>query len=366
MALHSKLPISAAKSKPLPINAEKKELLKKKAQVGAKHNASKDPTDREALGKLFFKLEKEIQRLEDEETEKENNAKKQLIQDKIFSECSDFLKSIKKSQTLYRGVNRKAPIAFKSTSRDKRRPRDSYPSDQKNIDELLQLANIKALRSNSIFCSGDFSQASKYGLEYAIFPINGFSFSWSEKYNDLTTDLFSHSGSGATLKDKPLPILASISKEAHQFVYFDNIAEVSNDVKDLNLDKNQLKLLFRVYLLARKIARTWGSIRTTVDNPAVKKLIQDVMSDKKVLKGVAKLSNKNKASFLKDMLTYYKSKPNTNVARTELEFTDTNMSAALSSDHEILIHGSYYALQYKFWEDLITNLSNKKRVNYGN
>ncbi len=110
----------------------------------------------------------------------------------IKNKCSEFLPIYKKYGPLYRG------IPYFSTNFDIfiaetpiNRIALSMPKTiQKIIDSKLEESGFTALRSNSIFCSGSNSFASLYGKlsngkNYIIFPLNGFSFTYSEKIYDL-------------------------------------------------------------------------------------------------------------------------------------------------------------------------------------
>lgn len=55
---------------------------------------------------------------------------------------------------------------------------------QIEFDAHLKKLGFKALRSNSIFCSGNLAEAATYGKLFAIFPHNGFDFTWSPEIED--------------------------------------------------------------------------------------------------------------------------------------------------------------------------------------
>jgi hypothetical protein len=61
-----------------------------------------------------------------------------------------------------------------------RTPAYPYP----NAEAKLKEAGFEALRSNSLFCTGDIRRAEDYGEPYVIFPKNGFKFTWSWKNVD--------------------------------------------------------------------------------------------------------------------------------------------------------------------------------------
>lgn len=104
----------------------------------------------------------------------------------ILDNCRDALAIMKQTKkTLYRGMSGRRLIAFTAIPRSDRQPTTSDPKVQEMMDDILRAGGINALRSNSIFCSGDIQQAKVYGHVYVVFPYDGFEFSWSEVVHDL-------------------------------------------------------------------------------------------------------------------------------------------------------------------------------------
>lgn len=119
------------------------------------------------------------------------------IAKKIKLNCSKFLNQRSdKAPILYRGYSRiryqdkTAPKLFVERSRDNRLPTGSAYNDpsefkkysqytQLSCDLCLQINGFTALRSNSTFCNSDLNKASSWGRPYVIFPINGFTFGYS-------------------------------------------------------------------------------------------------------------------------------------------------------------------------------------------
>lgn len=104
----------------------------------------------------------------------------------IETNCGQYLKEVKETKKfLYRGTTdfNDRTIYFMGNPRKNRRSRDTGENVQDAVDILMKLSGMSALRSNSIFCTSDYSTAHVYGDGYIIFPIDGFSFSWS-KAND--------------------------------------------------------------------------------------------------------------------------------------------------------------------------------------
>jgi hypothetical protein len=111
----------------------------------------------------------------------------------IHKHCSDALTAMKSTgKFLYHGSDNhdmghnKAIVGHTNVDRQ---PKDIDIFAQKVIDSKLAAAGFKALRANSIFCTGSESQAHTYGSLFYIFPINGFNFTWSPLTHDLLLDI---------------------------------------------------------------------------------------------------------------------------------------------------------------------------------
>ncbi len=116
---------------------------------------------------------------------KKLNIKFEHVINVIKTQCSEFLPIYKKCGPLYRGISTKIPEIFMAATPINRKPTDTHQSDQDKFDNLLYKSGFTALRRNSIFCSGDEYFARAYGNVYLIFPLNGFSFTWSLYIQDF-------------------------------------------------------------------------------------------------------------------------------------------------------------------------------------
>lgn len=168
------------------------------------------------LKKKIADYEKEIKRLIDAqnkarwgkgEAEDEKERLKGIDEQtlKYFSyiekHCSQFLKEARSvRKLLYRGQDDSGQPIFVGRPRDNREPKDSSAEAQRTLDGYFKLLGFKALRSNSIFTSADYNFADGYGDVYAIFPKNGFSFTWSTKHADVVLHSASNVG-GAEASD---------------------------------------------------------------------------------------------------------------------------------------------------------------------
>ena len=128
--------------------------------------------------------------------EEKRQSKKALKNYAAFIEthCSEVVEDYRHvKQCLFRGMKARG-FAFIDSSPTNRIPRDTKISIQKKVDDKLQKEGFKALRSNSIFCTSDFSEARAYPHysntrnPYIIFPINGFDYTFSFTYSDFLKD----------------------------------------------------------------------------------------------------------------------------------------------------------------------------------
>jgi hypothetical protein len=108
----------------------------------------------------------------------------------IEKHCGEYLKSVKETggKLLFRGQSDTSQPIFVAYPRKDREPKDSSAEAQKLIDKYLSALDFKALRSNSLFTTTNEDQADNYGTIYAIFPKNGFHYTWSHKHDDLVID----------------------------------------------------------------------------------------------------------------------------------------------------------------------------------
>ncbi len=110
----------------------------------------------------------------------------------INNNCSNALESCKKASSfLYHGsgnrVSKDSQLLrgnYIIADTKIRKPAISFPyAEEKLID-----AGFIALRSNSIFCTGDYLFAANFGEVYTIFPFNSANFTWSERYLNYFSD----------------------------------------------------------------------------------------------------------------------------------------------------------------------------------
>lgn len=124
-----------------------------------------------------------------------NNFNLEDVMTKIKINCSQYLNAVtQEGQLLWHGSNNfhqngSLQSVVETSSRNDRKPQLTDLSTSNKIDELLSISGFKALRSNSTFTTSSLRTAGSYGHPYMIFPWDGFSFTWSDKLRDLTTDM---------------------------------------------------------------------------------------------------------------------------------------------------------------------------------
>lgn len=192
------------------------------------------------------------------------------------------------------GMHRDEAAIYKSHSRINRKPKGTSPLFQQFYDKLLDAKGIKAKRTNSIFCTSDFGQASAFGPVYVIFPVNGFEWS-TQKIKDVG----STSTSWIRVKQE---MILPFTEVNYQWNY-----EKSFEINIYNIT------MFRI---AKDLP--------IIPDQEYEKLI-DIPESLRML----------------DQL---------------YEPTNSNLVEALDSRHEILINGAYYGMSKNLFDQVKNNL----------
>jgi len=112
------------------------------------------------------------------------------IIDALLRTCMPYLKDRKFDQhypehQLYSGRNRGDEVFFVDTIRSNREPKDTPQWMHRDLDNrFFQKFGVRA-RSNALFTTGSYSQASSYGDIYIIFPKGQYTVIWSDDIQDL-------------------------------------------------------------------------------------------------------------------------------------------------------------------------------------
>ena len=109
----------------------------------------------------------------------------------IREHCSDILNVYQRlGAVLYRGISYYVGTSWAvEESRVDRSPKDTAPRIQKLVDQKLEGAGFKALRSNSTFTNPMPTAVLEYGTSYVIYPENGFDFTWSPVITDFWAEI---------------------------------------------------------------------------------------------------------------------------------------------------------------------------------
>lgn len=113
--------------------------------------------------------------------------------ERIERDCAQYLAHVCKTRhLLIRGAFTRRDDAYFAVPRPDRIPRDTPPTYHDFVNGWLTDNGFAAHRGNSIFTTADVVMSEKFGVEkgaggalYAIFPCDGFAFTWSRYYKDF-------------------------------------------------------------------------------------------------------------------------------------------------------------------------------------
>ena len=246
------------------------------------------------------------------------------LENYIRQHCSDVLKDIQAvGRYLYRGlrVSGQGTSVFVGQSRQDRKPKDTVSIVSAFFDRALDKNGFTALRSNSIFVTSDRSNAQAYGALYAIFPMNGFNFTYTNQM-DL------------------------IIKEAYLIDYPKNfIEEVTEWVEDYEPRGGPAASYY--YAIEIKLKDIQRLARTNDPNAATH-VLNDKVSIRSNLSGMAYYVPDD--PFLQKYKDFDVNQPSNwsmDAAIENLEPRNTDIQKAMREGKEICINGKYVALPAK-------------------
>jgi hypothetical protein len=273
----------------------------------------------------------------------------------INKHCSEFLKECKMANRfLYRGV-RQSEAIFLGRSKHNRETMDSDENLSKSFDELLKIGGFKALRSNSIFATSSFTLANSYGPVFAVFPVNGFNFTWSGVERDLIISpdhkIANLLSSDTYISKKNTPILAQA------FNYINNLLDRS----DISNFPESLLVILEHF--------PYESYDSDTVNQWLKqwsKFVNYIQKRHKTLRPeVSKKLNYNKVNAITKQLKMINVQAKTKETKLQqaqqliktLKLDQTNLVAAMKSEHEIYIHGTYVTIPAPYHGETIRLLT---------
>lgn len=282
----------------------------------------------------------------------------------IEKECSQFVKDMKTAKCLlFRGMNDVGDVVY-GKPHENRHPMDTQKHVQKRLDKILTAAGFKALRSNSIFTTGDIGQAENYGDAYIIFPKNGYDFTWSSKHGDWIPTMGSMriKGVGPSSIDWA-NVYDVIDNMISKFIYPDDYWDSDNPSQKIKLDKFLKHPLFKS--VKSGLSKMYDQIEDldTWDDeePTLKQQADYLVILKNLLKlnmqlADLKILNTNTIKKITKWIEIISKAGKKNTVNIPQEFVksfvlkhglkNTDMPAALKSNHEIYIHGEYIALDF--------------------
>ena len=205
---------------------------------------------------------------------------------------------------LFRGIKGQSSDALYGKPFLDRKPKDSPRAADMIFNLAMKEAGFDARRNNSSFVSGSDSHAGGYGNLYIMFPVDGFSFTWSKKHDDLVlpSDFVKASmvnKSAVTQLKKALDTLDSDTKENLSWEY--DVVNFKTWTAELAM---QNVVGIKRAIAANKLPDTFGPLADAVINmEAAKKSIDSY------------------------------------------QLTDTDLASAILSNHEIYVSGPYYAIK---------------------
>lgn len=256
--------------------------------------------------------------------------------------CSQFIPIFKSAGALYRGVKLKGGIDktpfLKGHSSLNRKPKDSTNTDQIIFDSLLAKLGFKALRSNSIFTISDRDVANNFGDVYAVFPINGFQFTWSPEFHDIVLhevfNWYDFVETNHKLEQKKKSLAKWLSKTSKQFKNYEGVDEFCRGLMSLLDD-------IEVYEDNKELSRllnSLGSNATYYYKSKIPKSFRDARTQ-----NVLNVFIKTVESMKKDVSDDVKYDPE-KFAKV-YKPSNTNLAKAIKSSNEIYICGGYYLVK---------------------
>jgi RNase P/RNase MRP subunit p29 len=316
--------------------------LKKLEKISDKLRQYQNSMSHMKMAELPGELQKEMQQLQDKlntEIEKVDKAYqvefenskvngRPVKMDNLFKalakNCKEIIKVYKelnrndfsRGKFLFRGI-RSSDDALYGKPFDARKPKDSNRDLHELVNGTINSLGFTANRENSMFVTGDRSQASGYGNSlYIMFPVDGFTFTWSQTVKDLVLD---------SSKRREM-----LNQDAVQQIRF-LTADAKKNSEDTSLFPSYPEDLF------------YDGYKYDSDVSAVSKLIKDGLLPKEAQK------------FLDSILT-------DDSIQDHFKFTDQNLFDAILSEKEIYIRGDYYAVNvshstelFKFLEEMDTD-----------
>ena len=308
------------------------ELAKYKSSMSNMQYMVLPPALKAEMKQIEDKLNTEIEKVNtayQAEYEKATVNDRPIKMDNLFKalgkNCKEIIKVYKelnrndfqKEKFLFRGI-RSSDDALYGKPFDARKPKDSNRELHELVNDAINNLGFAANRENSMFVTGDRSQASGYGNSlYILFPVDGFTFTWSQTVKDLVLDSSKRmemTDKGVIRQLRELVKEAKLaSKEPSDFPIYD-----PEDLFDSGYD----------------YGNDYDKVIRAIELGALPNEAQDLLDNI--------LTNKS--------------------IQEHFQFTDQNLFQAILSEKEIYVRGNYYAVNmehkaelFKFLADIDTD-----------
>lgn len=315
--------------------------LKKLEKISDKLRQYQNSMSHMKMTQLPGELQKEMQQLQEKlndeidkvdkayqvEFEKSKVNGRPVKMDNLFKalakNCKEIIKVYKelnrnnfeREKFLFRGI-RSSDDALYGKPFDARKPKDSNRDLHELVNGTINSLGLPANRENAMFVTGDRSQASGYGNSlYILFPLDGFTFTWSRTVKDLILD----SNKRRDMFDREV---------------VNQIRSIAKKAKDENPEdfpiNNPEDLFYSGYDYEKDKSKVLSAVEDGKLPDEAKDLLDDIITDKSI--------------------------------QEHFQFTDQDLFGAILSEKEIYIRGDYYAVNvehnrelFKFLESINTD-----------
>lgn len=206
---------------------------------------------------------------------------------------------------LFRGI-RSSDDALYGRPFESRKPKDSNRELHELVNNAINNLGFDANRENSMFVTGDRGQASGYGHSlYIMFPVDGFTFTWSKTVKDLVLD---NSKKLEMLNKDVIAKIRAIVKQARDADPTNFPISYPDDLFTTGYDyENDRERLIR--------AVEAGKLPDEIED-----LLDDILTDQSI--------------------------------QAHFQFTDQDLFSAILSEKEIYVKGNYYAINMNHRDEL--------------
>lgn len=279
---------------------------------------------------------------------------------RVVKECSFAVNAMKKTrELLFRGRNSLLSPNQLYYPNPNRQPIDNKPSMQRVVDSVLSAAGFTALRGNSIFCTSNKIQASSYGLVHVIFPLDGFTFTWSQLYKDFYMNFAQNNPNDFCVsgEEKVFPfdssILEKVQGDERLMRHYLPEMESKLDPDDFKIMKDIADSMTAISNLITNFSSPDFAKRKQQADKYANKIVNYLNSNQQVEWMFTSYMEESRHPYEKYEFYKYFYK---NVILTPKivkdtikfhEFTNKNFATALKFGNEIAINGPYYAIDYK-------------------